>query len=480
MLTHSNSTIKSGHSGKEIEDKDSSSISTMSSVDIGSEDEVSHGYESDYDVKVKGGQLIKEESSGNSNLQSDDHVSKEETIESKAQNFEKDNYDEDEEHADATEENWSLFGDDEEYPMLEDEDILNSSKSVKESHDSSHFVGDSKEQAVHRGESFVIPRPDSSGNFLHTSILKDAPTVSSENGSVIASITSKACLEENKSSGTILSSNNEASSNNSKGGGFVSLGADILMEKSAITGKLTLEDPSQATSSETSHRKSNFKLASQNFSSNSFLDTCFHLNTKFGVLYTAAVLFLSISLTGMFYFKKEHLNLIQEIELLRQDFNSRESELLKNLEDQEHIYRKDMEHLELLHLEELANATTSCQEDVPIFSWEEEDNTNTILDIQNCWVNAQASFEWGLCPRKLKDDIFESFSRHFSTEDHGERTVYSNAMKEASMTFSSWRDNLKDLSKEFANTVLLPDDPKKLLDGSVWTDIIYGNDETKE
>jgi len=37
---------------------------------------------------------------------------------------------------------------------------------------------------------------------------------------------------------------------------------------------------------------------------------------------------------------------------------------------------------------------------------------------------------------------------------------------------SSWKQNVQKLSHQFAHSVLLPEDPNKLLDGSVFTDMV--------
>jgi len=457
MLAHSNSSSHSSMaspSGTDIHhpSPSSSSISTMSSVDMEHHDDDDDDELPKYPEETRGdsGQVVTSSGSTKPRPSKEEHGSEEPPplidMDPEARPEMKDCEEEEKE------DNWSLFGEEDDYPMLE-EDLDEAVESpIQESHDSSHFVGSSKEEeAVHRGESFVIPRPDSAGNFLHTSMmLQDAPTVSSENGSVRK--------EEEEE---------EERSDPSSGVEYISLGADILMEQSAITGKLTLEeDPSQD-----GHRHSPPNHPSLSLKSTPPPSPHAPSSTRLWQWVLGGL--VSMTLSGIYHLHTERTHYQQELQTLRTHFQQQEQLYLKQLQQKDVQFQTKMNQLELWHVEEMANATLACHEasrpcsdPLPHFPWEEEDtSSNTFLDIQNCWVTAHASFEWGHCPKQLQQQLWDTVRHSRMLEfDFDSEKVYSKV--------SSWKQNVQKLSHQFAHSVLLPEDPNKLLDGSVFTDMV--------
>lgn len=536
MITHSHSMNNSSSNtrttlnGKEIGEEDSSSISTMSSVDIGSRQEILEA--SDYDVKIEGklmteSQIVNvEETSKNSETDSSPHMIEEDegNGDTKLSNSSSNPSDSDV---------WSLFDDSDEYPELVDEMAVTHEKiphepSLVDSHDTSHFIEASTQKLVDQGNSFMMPRPDSFGNFSPSKTPESSQCKLSEEE-----------ITDLKSSATILSSK-YGDSTPSKGEELLSLGADILMEKSLLTGKLTLEDPSQSTENEDSASRPSSSVSTTN---NPFKPSLKLLVTSF--------LMISGSTSGIFYFAKKSsyweqsaLELKDEIELLRKDLEVRENQL------------KDFEERERVHLGQIANATIFCEKEVKemqSFSWEEKSTPN-IFSIDNCWLNAQASFELGLCPQRYLKQVLntlgfgDSFD-NFMNEDYGENdkeedeeyddendvneydisgmmnSIFSSYIprdfvnkpkasdppktpivdqeedspitntekgsllsystypyiQEASVAHASWNiiENIGDIAKEFVDAVLLPNDPKKILDGSIWEDVIHKDTEEK-
>ena len=110
----------------------------------------------------------------------------------------------------------------------------------------------------------------------------------------------------------------------------------------------------------------------------------------------------------------------------------------------------------------------------------EEKQLKNIFSVENCWLNAQASFEWGYCPSKFKEEFLSRFTHVFDRIQEAKTSKepeFSSAVSTAFTSFSTaWRDNIGDKAKDFMNTVLLPDNPTGLLDGSIWTDILSPED----
>ena len=535
--SHNTESGRNRHSGKEIEEeKDLSSVSTMSSVDIdeyvsdvakeqesilvnldnefqmedntpgdgsiiglgntNSEKDFFSDNDSDTDNGVtRGGLLVKGEPN--------DTNEKELESESNANT-----------NTNSEEcETWSLFDGSEVASVLDEKygsitqlqcNHENDFK-VTDSHDSSHFIEATKRIPLEdsfRGESesFLIPRPDSSGNFLHTSsmmIIQDSNNLTtledSENG-VKLETKSVVTILSSKDEEMISTDTNEGTNATRKEEELLSLGADILMEKSQLTGKITLEsDPSHGIRSST-QQKQNRSTSTENFHfPTHFLPSIFDLDfNRFFTqplsgfilaILTAVMLILTVGSSRAHWkraaltlqedflvLQKDHLVLQKDMELLYARLAALDNNLSSLREDLKGRDNKlrEMESRERDLLNELANATK-----IQNFSWEDEQESAPFFKVDNCWLNAEAFFELGYCPLKLKEDILRFF-RVDQFYGKGKRK------EEADSDYSNGNvvENIGDLAKEFAN-VLLPKDPKGLLDGTVWMDLINGANDRK-
>lgn len=253
-----------------------------------------------------------------------------------------------------------------------------------ESHNSTFFINDNEKR-----DSFLLPKPDDDGNFLS----------SSDNSNKVTE------THMSRSSATFLSSKQGNASDRDM---MQKVGVDLLMEKSAISGKITLpsDSPSIATDEnltvETPAEKFETKFDSHHHASE---------GTNANYFPSWVVIFLFVSnICWLLLIGRERnwrkvstdamIRLEEEIELLRRVYDEREQVAMDQVNS-------------------LKSALN--QYNRAILPWEKPEKDSDGFVINNCWIQAQASLKLGECPQKYKEILSDYFGlEHWFEDDNAQ------------------------------------------------------------